>query len=129
MSSAAGQPEGLEEAGAALWQSVLADVADGWQLDARDLALLEAACRAADRASQLDSEVERTGLMVAGSKGQPTLHPGVGEARQQRHLAATLLGKVEMSPPGERTGHLSARQRDQLNDARRRRWEGRAGHA
>ena len=113
-------PKGLGTAGRRLWRDVLADVAEGWQLDARDLALLEAACRAADRAVALDEAIENDGLMVAGSQGQRVLHPAVGEARLQRQLVAVLLGKVELAPPGK--ARLSDARRDQLQAARQARW-------
>jgi P27 family predicted phage terminase small subunit len=120
-------PKGLGTAGRALWRRIVGDVAGGWELDARDLALLEAACRAQDRATELDAAVEHDGLMVAGSKGQEVLHPAVAEARLQRQLAAGLLAKVEMAEPTRR--RLSDAQRNQLQAARqsRQRW-GRADH-
>ena len=113
-------PKGLGTAGRRLWRDVLADVADGWELDARDVALLEAACRAADRAAALDEAVESDGLMVPGSQGQRVLHPAVAEARLQRQLVATLLAKVELAPPGKRRADA---QRDQLQAARQARWQ------
>lgn len=127
MSGAVREPKGLGEAGRELWRSVLADVAEGWRLDARDLALLEAACRAADRVQVLEDAVDADGLMVSGSTGQEVLHPAVSEARMQRQLMTALLAKVELAPPQQRTGHLSAKQRNQLADARRRRWPAEGG--
>ena len=125
MSSPAKPPAGLGKVGKQLWRDVVADVAEGWQLDALDLARLEAACHAADRVDALEAAVDEDGLMIRGSTGQNVLHPAVSEARQQRALATALLGKVELTP-GEKTGHLSARQRnqrrDQLAEARKARW-------
>jgi hypothetical protein len=40
----------------------------------------------------------------------------------QRQLLAVLSSKVQLEPPAARTGHLSARQRNRLRDARSARW-------
>src|SRR4051794_16247667 len=117
MSPGPRMPKGFGKAGQALWRGVLADVADGWRLDAKDVVLLEAACRAADRADVLEATVAEDGLMISGSTGQAVLHPAVSEARMQRQLVASLIAKVEIAPPQQRTGHLSAKQRNQLADA------------
>ena len=107
-------PSGLGTSGRALWRRVCGDVADGWELDARDLAILESAARAADRVFELDQLVRTDGLMIRGSTGQERLHPAVGEARMQRQLCAMQLGRVELAPPKARTGHLNVRQRAEL---------------
>ncbi len=119
VSSAPKTPEGLDRAGAELWDAIVGDVAVGWTLDARDLALLEAAARAADHAAELETAVDRDGLMIAGSKGQQRLHPAVAEARAQRQLMTTLIARVEIAPEGQ--AGLSDRQRDQLSRARQKR--------
>lgn len=115
-------PKGLKEPGAALWQATVADVAEGWALDSRDLAVLEQACRLRDAAAALERRVGRMGVMTTGSKGQPTLNPCVRELRVTRLAIASALGKVELRPPRQGTRHLSKRGRDQLADARRQRW-------
>ena len=125
VSAVSNLPKGLGAAGAALWRAVFADVAEGWRLDARDLAQLEAASRAADRAAELEALIAEDGLMAAGSQGQPVLHPAVAEARMTRALVASLVGKIEIAPP--RSTGRSARQDDQLRDARAKRWPG-SGH-
>lgn len=114
------RPTGLQPAGRALWKRVTGDVAANWQLDAKDLAALESACRATDRAGQLEHQVEDDGVMVDGSKGQPIVHPAIAEARLQRQLAAQLLARIELGPADRR---MSERQREQLENARAaRRW-------
>lgn len=120
MSAIPKPPKGLGTAGAALWRGVFADVAEGWRLDARDLAQLEAAAHAADRVVELEAAIDKDGLMVAGSQGQPVLHPAVSEARMTRQLVASLVGKIELAPP--KSPGRSARQDDQLRNARAKRW-------
>jgi phage terminase small subunit len=110
-------PAGLGVVGKSLFKRIAADVNVGWELDQRDLTNLEGACRAAERAAELDMLVKAEGMTVVGSKGQTALHPGISEARMQRQLAASLLSKVEMSPPAATTGHLSGRQRANLRRA------------
>jgi hypothetical protein len=104
-------PAGLLKAGIGLWKAVVRDVDEAWELDARDLHVLELAARAADRAAELGDLIDRDGLMIAGSTGQDRLHPAVVEQRMQRQLSAVLVAKVQLEPPAVRTGHLSGRQR------------------
>jgi P27 family predicted phage terminase small subunit len=115
-------PKGLGDQGRALWRRIVNDVADGWELDARDLVLLTSACRLADQVHALELVVAEEGVMSKGSAGQPVPHPAAVEIRLSRVAQAQLLGKVELAPPAERTGHLNKRQRDQLRDARAKRW-------
>lgn len=114
-------PSGLQKAGRALWKAMAGDVAPGWEFDARDLALLGSACRLADAAALLEVVVERDGVTARGSTGQVVVHPALVELRQHRAAIAALLAKVELAPPELRTGPLSARQRDQLRQARQAR--------
>src|SRR5215208_779620 len=92
-------PEGLREAGKALWTEFLGDVGDGWTLDARELHLLQRACRCADELEDLERAVDADGVIVEGSRGQPTVHPALSEARQLRLAQLRLLGGVQI--PGE----------------------------
>jgi P27 family predicted phage terminase small subunit len=119
VSSSPRAPKGLADPGRTLWRRVVGDVAEGWQLDARDLALLEAACRLADMASELEQVVESDGVTAWGSTGQVVVHPALVELRQHRAAIAALLAKVELAPPQPRTGHLNRRQRGRLIDASR----------
>jgi hypothetical protein len=116
------KPRGLDTAGSKLWGDVIGAVAPGWELDGRDLALLTRACRLADVEAELREDVARDGRTVVGSQGQPVLHPGIREARQAAIAVAALVAKVEIREPRARTGHLDKRARDQLGDARRKRW-------
>jgi hypothetical protein len=38
-------------------------------------------------------------MMVEGSKGQPTLHPAISEARLGRQTIDRLLGKINLPAP------------------------------
>ncbi len=118
-------PCGLQPAGKALWRGVHAAVAEGWELDQRDLAWLEQACRTRDLIADLERQLAAEGLAVEGSKGQRRLHGVIPELRQQRDLLSRLLARLELKPPRERTGHLNARQRVALS--RRREGEARYG--
>ena len=119
-------PRGLGKDGRKLWRSILADVADDWELDARDLAFLETACRAADVIAELEATVERDGSMIAGSRGQLIVNPAVAEMRQQRTTQTAALRRVELDAPPSRSNR-SAAQLDQLAQARRNRWGPGAG--
>lgn len=120
MSVAPTTPKGLGADGRALWRRVIAGVAADphWELDARDLHLLEQAVRAADRATELEQIIATDGLMVTGSTGQSRLHPAVSEARMTRQLVAILLSKVDLHAPEEQTRALNGRQRNELKRRR-----------
>ena len=92
-------PASLCEAGRALWTSILDDLEDDWQLDARELAALTEACRIADQLADLDLAVHVDGTTVSGSRGQIIVHPGVTEARQLRLAQLRLLGVLELVDP------------------------------
>lgn len=120
--SAPSKPRGLGRSGSKLWEDITGAVAPGWQLDGRDVALLARACRLADTEAELREDVKRDGRTVLGSAGQITVHPALREARQTAAAIATIVAKVEIREPRARTGHLDKRARDQLGDARRKRW-------
>lgn len=122
MSAKSHRPRGLGRAGGKLWDEITGAVADGWKLDGRDEALLTRACRLADVEADLRTDVTRHGRMVTGSTGQLVVNPALKEARMTAATVAQIVAKVEIRPPRARTGHLSKAQRDQLGDARARRW-------
>jgi hypothetical protein len=96
-------PEGLGDAGAALWGSVVADVAEGLLLDARELHALHQAAVIEDQLAALDAAVVAEGVVTAGSKGQVRVNPAVSEARQLRLAQQRLLGSVELDEPRSRS--------------------------
>ena len=119
-------PRPLGPTGRALWRRVVADVPDGMVLDAIELEALRMTCQTLDVAGDLEREGRKLGLVVEGSTGRANVNPLLREARLQRSAAIAMLARVKLSPPEERTGGLSKRQRDrrrdQLAQARRSRW-------
>jgi pyruvate/2-oxoglutarate dehydrogenase complex dihydrolipoamide acyltransferase (E2) component len=134
------EPAGLGAAGQALWRSILGDLPASWELDGRELALLERACRQADDLGRLEAVLAEQGSMAVGSAGQPVVHPAIAEARQARLAIARLLGQIEL--PGEeeepeseatrRARHAAKvrwRKRDEIAERRQRIAERRANGA
>jgi hypothetical protein len=106
------RPDGLGDAGAALWAAIPGDVPAGWELDARGVAVLGAACRQADLVADLEAAVERDGLMIEGAAGQRRLNGAVTELRQARVAMARLLGDVKLpDEDGKATSAASERAR------------------
>jgi hypothetical protein len=100
-------PAGLGAPGKALWKSILSDLSDGWELDAREVHLLGRACRCADEIQRLEVIVDRDGLIVLGSKKQPVAHPGLQECRQLRLVQLRLLAALELEDPAVARAALS----------------------
>lgn len=76
-----------------------AELPEGWEWDARDLALIHLAQSTAHTINRLETELETSGIVEEGSKGQPRVSPLVAELRLQRESLAKLLGRVSI--PGE----------------------------
>jgi hypothetical protein len=121
MSAKPTPPAGLGTPGKHLWKAILADLAPGWSLDARELHLLGEAARCADRLGELDAVVERDGLLVTGSTGQPRLHPAVAEARQTRLAQARLIDALELEDPALARARLTPASR-RAAEAAESRW-------
>ena len=102
-------PENLNSAGQALWSSV----ADAFELEEHERALLQEACRVADRLEALDAVVRAEGVTIATPQGAKA-HPALVEARQQgvvltRRLVASLrLPDEEEERPQRRGGARGA---------------------
>ena len=62
-------PIGLRAAGRAVWRGILDDLGADWELDRRELFVLEAAARQADLNRSLEVALEEDGVRVAGVKG------------------------------------------------------------
>ncbi len=75
-------PEGLGDAGQALWAAVLGP----FELDAHEVPLLEQAVHVADVCADLQKLVERDGPMVAGRA-----NPALVELRAERLLLSRLI--------------------------------------
>jgi phage terminase small subunit len=115
-------PKGLHPAGLALWNETIEGVQDGWRLDSHDLVVLEECCRLRDMEARLQRRVDREGILIAGSEGQQVTHPALRELRMTRALVLANIRRVEIARPRATTGHLDKRSRDQLRDARAKRW-------
>jgi phage terminase small subunit len=125
-------PIGLGKEGRALWRSIVDDIASrgdeetGFELDPRELAMLEQGCRLADQLVELEAIVAKQGRTVRGSTGQVVLHPGIAEIRQHRLALQRILGSIGIDTgAGEKTGASANRARHAAN-ARwsRRDWQG-----
>ncbi len=89
-------PKSLRTAGQRLWRSTLADLADSWELTARELRYLELACGQADHVAELERLIDEEGMVTIGSTGQPVLNAAVSECRNGRLAIHRLLGAIEL---------------------------------
>lgn len=94
-------PKGLQTPGKALWGSILGDVDADWELDKRELHLLERACRCEDEMRKLEAAVDKEGPTARGSTGQVVVHPGILEGRQLKLAQLRLLSALELEDPAE----------------------------
>jgi hypothetical protein len=97
-----------------------------YEFDAREVTVVEAAARQADRVADLDALVERDGLMVPGSRGQLVMHPGVSEARLGRVALTRLLASLDL--PADDDGEDEVGERRAMTGPKGRR-SARAAHA
>lgn len=95
-------PTRLRKRGKALWKAILGDLAEDWELDAREMHLLERVCRCADELERLEAAIDAEGPTVAGSRGQTVVHPALSEARQLRLVQLRLLSALEIADTEER---------------------------
>lgn len=93
-------PKGLGTAGKRLRKSILADLPNDWELDHREIELLELAARQADDLALLERAIKKEGAISTGSTGQTIVHPAILEARQARLAISRLVGLIEL-PDGE----------------------------
>ena len=121
-------PGGLGVAGRRLWKTVISD-ADSQEidLDSREIAWLEDACRLTDRLEEMEAALAAAGtFMVKGVAGQSVAHPLLGEVRQTRTLRAQMLARINVTAPEEKqSGSVFARgvqQRDAANARWRKGW-------
>jgi hypothetical protein len=93
-------PDGLGEAGTALWDSI----AGKYELRPDERATLLGAARAADMIAALREAWEADGrpMLTKGSMGQDVIHPLIGELRTQESQKASLLARLKL--PDDVTG-------------------------
>lgn len=107
-------PDGLAGAGTALWSAVVSK----YSLRVDELAILEAACKTADKVSLLEAAWIELGrpYMTRGSMGQDVIHPLIGEQRTQNSALSALLGKLKLPDDSNTAAPNQAR------DAAQSRW-------
>lgn len=113
-------PDGLGEAGQALWREVRAD----WELRPDEDRLLHAACRTLDEIERMQATLADASPVVTGSKGQVRPHPLIAEVRAHRLALRQLLASVDVEwpdDPGASEGSTAGRK------LARARWDGRHG--
>lgn len=116
-------PAGLGDAGRSVWRRILADVSEEWELDARELVILEAASRQADLNRALESAITADGVMIMGSQQQPRMNAVATELRQGRIAVEKLLSSLAL--PGEDGRALTAAQKRAQSAAESRWGQGR----
>lgn len=101
-------PKSLNDAGSALWSSVV----EKYDLRVDELAVLEAACKTVDMIATLDKEWAAAGkpFLTRGSMGQDVIHPLIGEKRTQQSALAALLRQLKL--PDDAAGAAPNQQRD-----------------
>ena len=105
-------PTGLGPRGRSLWKSITEGLPEHWELDEREVEILTLAARQADDLEALEKAIRDEGTMATGSKGQPVLHPAVGEAGQAHLTISRLLGALSL-PDEERAARTQAGLRGQ----------------
>lgn len=83
-------PDGLAEAGRALWDSVTS----AYDLRTDEVALLAEMSRLLDDLALMRAVLAEDGPMVAGSKGQRRPHPILAEIRGSRLLLVRLASQI-----------------------------------
>jgi phage terminase small subunit len=94
-------PDTLGEAGAALWARIVADLDEAWELDERELHLLESASHVRDTIAELDAAVAEDGALIMGPRGARQVHPGIQESRQLRGAEMRLLRALQLTDPDD----------------------------
>lgn len=115
-------PDGLGDAGAALWTRVLLDV----DLRADEEVVLLEACRTKDELEKFAQKLATSSPTVTGSKGQVRPHPLIAEVRQHRLAFARLLATIGISEAEAETGDSAATRSHAGRQLARQRW-GRRG--
>lgn len=85
-------PRDLAPRGRRFWRSAVA----AFQLSEVEFELLRECCRLLDECEALRASVDSEGVTVAGSAGQPRVHPALGELRQHRLALGKLLAQLAL---------------------------------
>ena len=114
----AAAPGGLGVAGRRLWKAITT----GYTFRQDELRLLEDACREVDLIARLQAEVDKGPLIVAGSRGQETIHPLLSEVRQHRLLLARLLRQLRLEDDPAKAQHGAGERSSSAREAALARW-------
>lgn len=85
-------PEVLGVRGSGLWRELHTEL----EFESKETSLVLEACRCLDVIDALATTVERDGLVVTGSRGQPVVHPGIAELRQWQASFGRLMSLVSL---------------------------------
>jgi hypothetical protein len=113
-------PEGLGDAGRALWHRITDDGAIVLD-DPAEAEALRKACELEDIAARLAEELEGAPLTVEGSRGQLVPHPLLAELRLTRSEVARLVGRIVVDDDSGTMSRSAAARK-----AARARWHGAA---
>ncbi len=111
-------PRDLSVRGRAFWRSTLG----AFQLSEVELELLKECCRLLDECESLREAVTKDGTTVAGSTGQPRVHPALAELRQHRLALGRLLSQLAL--PDVDGGVLATPRTAAARTASQARWKG-----
>lgn len=106
MSSKRTVPKGLGKSGSKMW----GDLVSKYEFRLDELAVLERACRAADRIEAMEAELGDQ-VTSTGSMGQTVVHPLIPEIRAHSALIAGLLRQLKLpddpASPGAGSGETN----------------------
>ncbi len=92
-------PADLGARGSRFWRSTVAV----FELSEVELELLKECARLLDECEALRKAVDRGGVTVVGSTGQPRVHPALGELRQHRLALGKLLAQLALPDVADET--------------------------
>lgn len=110
-------PVGLGTRARGLWKGVLTV----YDLTPAEMEVLTAACRLLDEIHHLEAAMEDKQLIVAGSAGQPRVHPALAELRAHRLALGRLLAQLDL--PDEDSRSLPSPASLRGRKAARTRWD------
>ena len=109
-------PPDLGARGRKFWRTTMAT----FEMSDVETELLIEVARLLDECENLRNAVQTDGVTVAGSTGQPRVHPALGELRQHRLALGRLLAQLAL--PDVDDGSLSAPAQLRARKASETRW-------
>jgi P27 family predicted phage terminase small subunit len=114
-------PKQLGPAGKALWRRMTRE----FDFNGAEVELLKQLCDTIDEIAVLKRELDATGPMVSGSKGQPVLNPVFTQLASHRKVADQLTTALALPLEGEAVGQRRSARSKVAADARWRRTKSR----